>query len=168
MSVQSSLAEIERCLAIAKQHDEKLAKGVRSSAPKLRAALLDIGKLVGESRKAALDAGKQIPVKKRAPKAAVAAAEASEDGPAAMDRRCQVCLMKDEGFRFDFFEHGNGNHLGHYRCRYTSKQGVKFHLWHTYLCFDCKMNGLFVWWGGPPNLKQVAPPKKALARSASY
>ena len=83
MSVQSSLAEIERCLAIAKQHDEKLAKGVRSSAPKLRAALLDIGKLVGESRKVALDAGKQIPVKKRAPKAAVAAAEASEDGPAA-------------------------------------------------------------------------------------
>ena len=86
MSVQSSLAEIERCLAIAKQHDEKLAKGVRSSAPKLRAALLDIGKLVGESRKVALDAGKQIPVKKRAPKAskaAVAPAEASGDGPAA-------------------------------------------------------------------------------------
>ncbi len=83
MSVQSSLAEIERCLAIAKQHDEKLAKGVRSSAPKLRAALLDIGKLVGESRKVALDAGKAIPTKKRASKAAVAPAEASEDGPAA-------------------------------------------------------------------------------------
>lgn len=78
-----SLAEIERCLAIAKQHNEKLAKGVKSAAPKLRAALLDISKLVGDSRKAALEAGKQIPVKKRAPKAAAAAAEPPEEAPKA-------------------------------------------------------------------------------------
>lgn len=83
MSVQSSLAEIERCLAIAKQHDDRLAKGVKSAAPKLRAALLDISKLVGESRKVALEAGKQIPVKKRVPKAAAAVAEAPEEAPKA-------------------------------------------------------------------------------------
>lgn len=83
MSVQSSLAEIERCLAIAKQHDEKLAKGVKSAAPKLRAALLDIGKLVGESRRVALASGKAIAVKKRVPKAVVApeAASSSPEEP---------------------------------------------------------------------------------------
>lgn len=84
MSVQSSLAEIERCLAIAKHHDEKLAKGVKSAAPKLRAALLDISKLVGESRKVALASGKAIAVKKRVPKAAVAPEAASsglDDAP---------------------------------------------------------------------------------------
>jgi len=83
MSVQSSLAEIERCLAIAKQHDEKLVKGVRSSAPKLRAALLDISKLVGESRRVALEVGKQIPVKKRVPKPAADASTTLEDAPKA-------------------------------------------------------------------------------------
>lgn len=75
MSVASLLAEIERSLGVAKLHDEKLAKGIRSSAPKLRASLLEIGKLVGESRKLALEAGKSIPVKHRAPKEAEVIAE---------------------------------------------------------------------------------------------
>ena len=75
MSVQSSLAEIERCLVIAKSENEKLSRGIRSSAPKLRAALLEIGKSVNESRKLALDIGKAIPVKKRMPKEAEPSAD---------------------------------------------------------------------------------------------
>lgn len=75
MSVRSSLAEIERCLVIAKAENEKLSRGIRSSAPKLRAALLEIGKSVNESRKLALDIGKAIPVKKRMPKEAEPSAD---------------------------------------------------------------------------------------------
>lgn len=70
MSVSDLLVSIDARLSIAKAENEKLTKGIRSSAPKLRAALLEIGKLVGESRKLALDLGKAIPVKKRAPKEA--------------------------------------------------------------------------------------------------
>ena len=68
MSVSAQLAEIERYLIIAKAEDAKLAKGTKSAAAKVRAALLEIGKEVSESRKPSLEAGKAIPVKKRAPK----------------------------------------------------------------------------------------------------
>lgn len=68
MSIQSNLAAIEQYLAIAKQEDVKLAKGTKSSAAKVRSALLEIGKECSQSRKLALDAGKQIPVKKKIPK----------------------------------------------------------------------------------------------------
>jgi len=79
--------------------------------------------------------------------------------------------MKDEAFHFDYFDHGHGVHLGHYRCRYTSPQGVKFYLWHQYLCHECKVGGLLKWWGEqpPPKPKPKAPEKKSLEkRSASY
>jgi len=68
MSVTDLLAAIDSRLSIAKSENEKLSRGIRSSAPKLRAALLEIGKSVNESRKLALDIGKAIPVKKRLPK----------------------------------------------------------------------------------------------------
>ena len=68
MSVQASLAKIEHYLNQAKEDDAKLASGVKSAAPKVRSSLLEIGKLVSESRKLALDHGKAIPVKKCAPK----------------------------------------------------------------------------------------------------
>ena len=47
MSISSNLSEIERYLVIAKQEDVKLARGVKSSAAKLRGALLEIGKVLG-------------------------------------------------------------------------------------------------------------------------
>ena len=68
MSIQASLARIEHYLLQAKEDDAKLASGVKSAAPKVRSSLLEIGKLVSESRKLALDHGKAIPVKKRVPK----------------------------------------------------------------------------------------------------
>ena len=68
MSVSAQLAEIERYLIIAKAEDAKLAKRTKSAAAKLRGALLEIGKECSNSRKLALDHGKAIPVKKRAPK----------------------------------------------------------------------------------------------------
>lgn len=68
MSVSDLLAAIDSRLSIAKAENEKLSRGIRSSAPKLRAALLEIGKSVSESRKLALDICKGIPVKKRLPK----------------------------------------------------------------------------------------------------
>ena len=68
MSIQASLAKIEHYLLQAKEDDAKLASGVKSAAPKVRSSLLEIGKLVSESRKLALDHGKAIPVKKRFPK----------------------------------------------------------------------------------------------------
>ena len=67
-TLAAQLAEIERYLIIAKAEDAKLSAGTKSSAPQVRASLLEIGKLVSESRKLALDAGKQIPVKKSLPK----------------------------------------------------------------------------------------------------
>ena len=66
--VKDQLATIERSLAIARGKEEKLSKGVKSSAPKLRAALLDIGKECSQSRKSVLDIAKSIPVKTKAPK----------------------------------------------------------------------------------------------------
>ena len=68
MSISSNLSEIERYLVIAKQEDVKLARGVKSSAAKLRSALLEIGKECSECRKVVLDLGKNIEVKKRVPK----------------------------------------------------------------------------------------------------
>ena len=68
---------MEHYLNLAKAEDAKLQKGTRSSAAKVRSALLEIGKECSGARKAALEAGKAIPVKKRAPKAAEAA-EAKE------------------------------------------------------------------------------------------
>ncbi len=75
MSVTDLLAAIDSRLSIAKSENEKLSRGIRSSAPKLRAALLEIGKSVNESRKLALDIGKAIPVKKRMPKEAEPSAD---------------------------------------------------------------------------------------------
>src|SRR4051812_24475823 len=83
MSVKDQLASIERYLVQAKLEDEKLEKGVKSAAPKLRASLLEIGKIVSEGRKVALDAGKAIPIKKRVPKEAKveeALPESASDG----------------------------------------------------------------------------------------
>lgn len=74
MSVTDLLAAIDSRLSIAKSENEKLSRGIRSSAPKLRAALLEIGKSVNESRKLALDLGKAIPVK-RMPKEAEPSAD---------------------------------------------------------------------------------------------
>ncbi len=68
MSVKDQLTQIERYLIQAKVEDERLEKGIRSAAPKLRACLLEIGKIVSEGRKIALGAGKAIVPKKRAPK----------------------------------------------------------------------------------------------------
>ena len=75
MSVTDLLAAIDSRLSIAKSENEKLSRGIRSSAPKLRAALLEIGKSVNESRNLALDLGKAIPVKKRMPKEAEPSAD---------------------------------------------------------------------------------------------
>lgn len=69
-TVKSELDNIERQLSIAKAENERLGKGTKCAAAKLRAALLEIGKSCSESRKLALDAGKSIPVKKREPKEA--------------------------------------------------------------------------------------------------
>ena len=68
MSIQINLAAIEKYLAVAKAEDTKLANGTKSYAAKVRAALLEIGKECSNSRKLALDVGKQIPTKKRVPK----------------------------------------------------------------------------------------------------
>ncbi len=68
MSVSEQLAAIEHALAIAKAENDKLAKGQKAAAPKVRNSLLDIGKTCSDARKAVLDIGKGIPVKKRAPK----------------------------------------------------------------------------------------------------
>ena len=79
MSIKDQLTQIERYLIQAKIEDERLEKGVKSAAPKLRASLLEIGKIVSESRKAALDAGKAIATKKRAPKGPEAKLESKSD-----------------------------------------------------------------------------------------
>lgn len=68
MSVADLLNSIEMSLTRAKLENEKLSKGTKSAAPKVRAALLEIGKHVAESRKLVLDIGKSIPVKRREPK----------------------------------------------------------------------------------------------------
>ncbi len=75
MSVSEQLAAIEHALAIAKSENEKLAKGQKAAAPKVRNSLLDIGKTCSDARKAVLDIGKGIPVKKRSPKLEVKADE---------------------------------------------------------------------------------------------
>ncbi len=51
-SIAEHLASIERSLTMAKAENEKLAKGCKASAPKVRNALLDIGKTCSDSRKA--------------------------------------------------------------------------------------------------------------------
>ena len=81
MSVQASLAKIEHYLNQAKEDDAKLASGVKSAAPKVRSSLLEIGKLVSESRKLALDHGKAIPTKKRVPKVESKESESDESPP---------------------------------------------------------------------------------------
>lgn len=74
-TVADHLAAIERELAVAKAENEKLVKGQKAAGPKVRNALLDIGKTVSEARKDVLEIGKAIPVKKRQPKAEVKADE---------------------------------------------------------------------------------------------
>ena len=68
MSVKEQLSKLESYLTEAKHEDEKLAGGNKKAAANLRASLLEIGKICSESRKLALDAGKAVPVRKRAPK----------------------------------------------------------------------------------------------------
>lgn len=58
-----------------------------------------------------------------------------------MNRECEVCLMRQHGFLLDYWDRGSGIHLGRYRCKYTARDGKKFYLWHSYLCFDCKSLG---------------------------
>lgn len=58
-----------------------------------------------------------------------------------MNRECEACVMEYYGFRLDYFDPGNGIHLGQYRCKYTSPKGKKLWLWHCYLCQKCKANG---------------------------
>ena len=59
-------------------------------------------------------------------------------------RKCQVCAMRAQNYRFDFHDPGSGSHLGHYRCRYTSPSGVKFSLYHTSICAQCRYDGLLI------------------------
>lgn len=77
-SVKDQLAKIDSYLAIAKAEEEKLAKGCKAAAAKLRNALLEVGKECSELRKNVLDIGKAIPVKHRAPKDQQAASSGSE------------------------------------------------------------------------------------------
>lgn len=58
-----------------------------------------------------------------------------------MNRECQVCVMKDEGYTFNYWDRGSGIHLGHYYCRFTSPKGDKFRLWIQYMCHHCKSLG---------------------------
>jgi hypothetical protein len=74
-ALKEQLTAIERYLLQAKADEEKLAKGTRSAAPKIRASLLEIGKTVSEGRKLALETGKAIVPKKRAPKESKSADE---------------------------------------------------------------------------------------------
>ena len=97
MSVKDQLSQIERYLIQAKLEDEKLEKGVKSAAPKVRASLLEIGKLVSESRKAALDAGKAIPVRKRAPKEEKKHDESPEDADNEADAASEVSRKPARG-----------------------------------------------------------------------
>ena len=93
MSVKDQLAKIESYLLLAKEDDAKLASGVKSAAPKVRSSLLEIGKLVSESRKLALDVGKQIPTKKRAPKVESKSDEEMPESPA-LERQDAVAEVK--------------------------------------------------------------------------
>ena len=91
MSIQSSLAKIEHYLLQAKEDDAKLASGVKSAAPKVRSSLLEIGKLVSESRKLALNHGKAIPTKKRVPKSE---AESDDEMPESPELECQDAVAE--------------------------------------------------------------------------
>ena len=93
MSVQASLAKIEHYLNQCKEDDAKLALGVKSAAPKVRSSLLEIGKLVSESRKLALDHGKAIPTKKRVPKVESKSDEEMPESPA-LERQDAVAEVK--------------------------------------------------------------------------
>ena len=93
MSISTSLARIEHYLNLAKVDDEKLAAGTKSAAPKVRSSLLEIGKLVSESRKLALDVGKQIPTKKRVPKVESKSDEEMPESPA-LERQDAVAEVK--------------------------------------------------------------------------
>ena len=95
MSIQSNLAAIEKYLAVAKAEDTKLANGTKSSAAKVRAALLEIGKECSESRKLALDCGKAIPTKKRVPKEAKSDSEELPDSSPALERAAAEPEMSD-------------------------------------------------------------------------
>ena len=68
MSVKDQLALLEQHLATAKAEEVQLSAGKQVAATRLRNALLQCGKIVSESRKLALDQGKSIVPKKRAPK----------------------------------------------------------------------------------------------------
>ena len=66
---------------------------MKSAAPKVRSSLLEIGKLVSESRKLALDHGKAIPTKKRVPKAEIKSDEEMPESPQ-LERQDAVAEVK--------------------------------------------------------------------------
>ena len=94
MSISASLARIEHYLLQAKDDDAKLAAGTKSSAPKVRASLLEIAKICSESRKLVLDAGKAIPVKRRVPKSENKSDEELPDSSPALEREVKVVESK--------------------------------------------------------------------------
>ena len=96
MSIKDSLARIEHYLLLAKEDDAKLASGVKSAAPKVRSSLLEIGKLVSESRKLALDHGKAIPTKKRVPKSEAKSDEEMPESPPLEPQDAEVKASEPE------------------------------------------------------------------------
>ena len=95
MGIESNLAAIEKYLSVAKTEDAKLASGTKSSAAKVRAALLEIGKECSQSRKLALDFGKAIPSKKRVPKEEKSDSEELPESPPALERAAAKPEMSD-------------------------------------------------------------------------
>ena len=93
MSVKDQLSQIKHYVALAEAEEERLSRGVKSAAPKLRGSLLNVGKLCSESRKLALDCGKQIPVKKRAPKVESKSDEEMPESPE-LERQDAVAEVK--------------------------------------------------------------------------
>lgn len=59
-----------------------------------------------------------------------------------MNRACECCPMLDAGYHLEYYLHMNGNHLGHYKVRYSHPiSRNKFSLAQQYLCSDCKVAG---------------------------
>lgn len=61
-----------------------------------------------------------------------------------MNRRCQVCMMRDEGYRFDYFDAGEDTRRGFYHAKYSTQDGRRFWLWHSNMCPQCKYDGTLI------------------------
>ena len=85
--IKGHIAAIERSLAIARGEEDKLAKGIKCAAPKLRAALLEIGKICSDSRKVVLERAKSMPIKVRSPKESKQAEEPLPDASPVLERQ---------------------------------------------------------------------------------